>query len=73
MLHKRIKKAGQFLLDADDRTQRLFKPYAHSRLVEALGVLSKVGDQPELRVISGSLMLAGTFVGNNRLVRAAPA
>lgn len=70
MLQEHVKSAGDFLLSADDEAQKLFKPYVDSPLVAALGVLSKVGDQPELRLISAGLVLAGTFGGSDRLVRA---
>lgn len=35
-----------------------------------MGPLSKLGDQPELRLIAGGLILAGTFAGSDRMVRA---
>jgi undecaprenyl-diphosphatase len=70
MLRERLKSTGEFLLDADDRAHRFFQPYVDSPLIRALGILSKVGDQPALRLISGGMMLAGTFARNDRLVRA---
>ena len=69
MLQEPVKSVGELLLIADDEAHRLFKPYVNSPIVEALGILSKVGDQPELRLISGGLILAGTFAGSDRLVR----
>ena len=63
-------RAAEQVLDFDDRAHRSFEPYAGSLPIQALDVLSKVGDQPELRLIAGSLMVAGTFAGNDRLVRA---
>ena len=38
--------------------------------MRALDLFSKLGDQPELRLIACSLLIAGTFAGNDRLVRA---
>ena len=38
--------------------------------MRSLDLFSKLGDQPELRLIAGSLLVAGTFAGNDRLVRA---
>ena len=35
-----------------------------------MDVVSKIGDQPELRTLSAALMALGTFGGNDRLVRA---
>jgi membrane-associated phospholipid phosphatase len=58
------------LMDFDDRARRLFEPYADSLPVRVLDLFSKLGDQPELRLIAGSLMMVGTFAGNDRLVRA---
>lgn len=70
MMDKQIKAAGQGLLALDDRTHRFFEGYAGSRPVRMLDALSKLGDQPQLRIIAGTLILAGTFAGSNRLVRA---
>ena len=70
MLQESVKSAGKFLLNADDQAHKVFQPYIGSPLVEALGILSKVGDQPELRLISGALIVAGTLSGGDRLVRA---
>ncbi|MFL5239245.1 MAG: phosphatase PAP2 family protein [Rhizomicrobium sp.] len=58
------------LLDLDDRSHKLFQPYSGSAPVRALDVFSKLGDQPELRVIAGGLILAGMFMDSDRLVRA---
>jgi membrane-associated phospholipid phosphatase len=70
MLRRQLKTTGKVLLEADDQTQQLFKPYIGSPIVRALGVLSKIADQPELRFISGSLIAAGTIGGSDRLARA---
>lgn len=58
------------LINVDDRARRLFEPYADSGPVRALDLFSKLGDQPELRLIAGSLLAIGTFAGNDRMVRA---
>ena len=58
------------MITFDDRAQGFFEPYTDSRPVQALDLLSKLGDQPELRLIAGGLLVAGTFVGRDRLVRA---
>ena len=70
MLRKQVKSTGELLISVDDQTHKLFEPYLGSPVVRALDVFSKLGDQPELRLISGALMLAGTFAGKDRLVRA---
>lgn len=70
MLRKQMKSTGELLINVDDQTHKLFQPYVGSPPVRALDIFSKLGDQPELRLLSGALMLAGTFAGNDRLVRA---
>jgi membrane-associated phospholipid phosphatase len=54
----------------DDRARKFFEPYANSAAVRVLDVVSKLGDQPELRLIATSFMVVGTFAGSDRLVRA---
>lgn len=61
----------QALLDFDREAQRTFKPYKDSPPVRALDVVSKLGDQPELRVIAGAMLLGGLLSANKRLTRAA--
>ena len=58
------------LIAFDDRARRAFEPYRDTPPVRALDLLSKLGDQPQLRLIAGGLLAAGTFAGNDRLVRA---
>lgn len=70
MLKKQIDTVEERLIDFDDRTHRFFEPYRDSPPVRALDLFSKLGDQPELRLIAGGLILAGTFAANTRLVRA---
>lgn len=70
MLTKSLSTAGEQLIDFDGRTHRFFAPYAGSPVIRALDLFSKLGDQPELRVIAGGLILAGIFGRNDRLLRA---
>jgi membrane-associated phospholipid phosphatase len=70
MFDKQLKVAGQAVLDVDDETHKLCAPYADTLPVKALDVISKLGDQPELRTISVALIIIGTFAGKDRLVRA---
>lgn len=70
MFTKKIATAEKWLLDLDDRTHRFFEAYTDSAPMRVLDVLSKLGDQPELRIIACGLMIAGTFTGRARLVRA---
>src|SRR6476469_2109802 len=67
---KHLHAAEDRIIDFDHRTQKLFGPYAKSRPMKALGFVSKLGDQPELRLISGGMLLAGILGGNDRLTRA---
>jgi undecaprenyl-diphosphatase len=67
---RKIATAEAQLIDFDNRAQALFKPYGKSAPIRMLDVASKLGDQPELRTIAGALIMAGTFLPNNRLVRA---
>jgi membrane-associated phospholipid phosphatase len=70
MFEKQYHAAGQALLDVDDETHKLCAPYIDTLPVKALGLISKVGDQPELRTISGALIVVGTLAGKDRLVKA---
>lgn len=54
----------------DQRTQQAVEPYTDSPAIGALDLLSKLGDQPQIRGIAGALIIAGTFAGSDRLVRA---
>src|SRR5947208_816742 len=65
-----IEEAEEWLIGLDDRAHTLFEPYTDTPPVRALDLLSKLGDQPQLRLIAGGLIVAGTFAGNARLVRA---
>lgn len=70
MPSKRIQTAKEGLIGFDDRTHRFFERYAGTPPVRALDLFSKLGDQPEIRLIAASLMVAGTFARSARLVRA---
>ena len=70
MFSKRIGTAAEGLIHFDDSVRRIFEPYTESPPLRALDLFSKLGDQPELRLIAGGLILAGTLAGSGRLVRA---
>ena len=70
MPSKRIQTAKEGLIGFDDRTHRFFERYVGTPPVRALDLSSKLGDQPEIRFIAASLMVAGTVARNARLVRA---
>jgi membrane-associated phospholipid phosphatase len=70
MLRDRIERIEESLIDLDDGAHRLFQPYVDSAPVRALDLFSNLGDQPQLRLMAGALIVAGTFADNARLVRA---
>ena len=70
MLTKSLQPALDSAIGIDDRTQEFFKSYTGSAPVRLVDVVSKLGDQPELRLIAGALIAVGTFAPNSRLVRA---
>lgn len=67
---KLLQKSEKRLTGLDDRARTFFEPYTDTVPIRALDLLSKLGDQPELRLIAGSLLVVGTFATNDRLVRA---
>jgi membrane-associated phospholipid phosphatase len=67
---KAVHRAEKRLIGLDSRAKTLFEPYADSLPMRVLDVLSKLGDQPELRLVAGSLLIVGTFTDSDRLVRA---
>ena len=69
-LKSKLRRAENKVLNLDHRTHEHFKTFAESRPAEALHVLSKLGDQPELRTIAGALLATGIFADSDRLVRA---
>lgn len=69
-LRKFMRESAEAALELDGRVQEIFKPYAGTRAVEALHPLSKLGDQPQLRTLSGALIVAGILARSHRLVRA---
>src|SRR4051812_42904363 len=70
MLRKQLRAAGERLIRVDDGVTKVFQPYTTSSAFGALDALSKLGDQPAVRLLAGALMVAGTFGRNDRLVRA---
>ena len=70
ILSKQIDSAGDYLIEFDDRAHSAFEPYGDSAPVTALDVFSKLGDQPELRLISVALLVGGIFTRSDRMLRA---
>jgi membrane-associated phospholipid phosphatase len=65
----RGKSAGS-VLDADVNITDELGEHNGSLPAKALSKFSKLGDQPELRVISAGLLAAGLVIGNERMSRA---
>jgi membrane-associated phospholipid phosphatase len=65
-----IEAVEEWLIDLDDGADELFQPYIDSAPVRALDIVSKLGDQPQIRFMAAGLIVAGTFADNARLVRA---
>src|SRR3954449_821557 len=65
MFRKELEEAGERLVEFDDHAHKFFEPYVNSKPVRALDLFSKLGDQPELRLIAGGLLVAGTFANND--------
>lgn len=70
MNSKSLQYAEERLISLDDGARTLFEPYTDRPPMRALDLLSKLGDQPELRFLAGTLLVVGTFTDNDRLVRA---
>jgi len=70
LLQQPVDAAEARLIEFDHRVHKLFKPYPDSLAVDVVDLLSKLGDQPELRTISAALIVAGIFGRSDRLVRA---
>ncbi|HEY8593249.1 MAG TPA: phosphatase PAP2 family protein [Sphingomicrobium sp.] len=69
-LDKQKRRAGRALLNIDHQAHELLGPYAESKAMDALHPVSKLADQPQLRMISGALLLAGLLRQDRRLARA---
>ena len=70
ILNKQIDAAGDYLIEFDHRTHQTFEPYSGTVPIKALDPLSKLGDQPQLRLLAGALLVGGIFARSDRMVRA---
>lgn len=70
MLRKPIEAAEEQLINFDHETSKLFEPYRDFMMSPPVHAVSKLSDQPALRMISGLVVVAGIALENNRLVRA---
>ena len=65
-----VEKTAEALLDADAAVAEAVEPYAKSAGVRAVGWLSEVGDQPQMRILCGAVIAAGLAGRSKRLTRA---
>ena len=70
ILSKQIDAAEEYLIELDHRAHTAFEPFGDTPPIKALDLFSKLGDQPELRLISSALLVAGIFARSDRMVRA---
>ena len=64
------KDAVEAVATADARINQVFAPHRDHPLMEAVAAISKLGDQPPLRMISGLCLAAGLIASSRRLTRA---
>jgi membrane-associated phospholipid phosphatase len=69
-LKQQLTAAGDFVFDIDQHVRETVRPPRGGRVARALDLFGKLGDQPQVRAISASLIAAGTLAGSDRLVRA---
>ena len=65
-----LKDAGDLLLRTDGKIQSRMKPLSETPAVKALGKISEIGDQPQMRALSALLVAAGVLTSNRRLAMA---
>jgi undecaprenyl-diphosphatase len=65
-----LSEAAEALQEADAAVADAVEPLQESKAVRTLGFLSEIGDQPQIRALSASLIIAGAVARNGRLARA---
>lgn len=65
-----VNEVGKALLDADHKVHDLVEHDRPRTTVKVLGFLSEVGDQPQLRLISGGMILGGLVRRDARMIGA---
>jgi undecaprenyl-diphosphatase len=65
-----VSEVGKALLDADHKVHDIVKQDRPRATVKVMGFLSEVGDQPQLRLISGGTILAGLVRRDAKMVGA---
>ena len=70
MTAKTAKNAAKSVTRAEAKVAQVSAEHRDNPAVRIISKLSEVGDQPELRTISGGLIAAGLLTGRRRLARA---
>ena len=70
MGNKALRKAAEKTGEADIAVTDAFGPHRKELPIRLLSRFSELGDQPQLRLISGGTALAGLLLGKSRLLRA---
>lgn len=70
MGNKALSKAAEKTSEADIAVTDAFGPHRKELPIRLLSRFSELGDQPQLRLISGGAALAGLLLGRSRLLRA---
>ena len=65
-----FKPLTKFLFRLDTRAREAVLPHRHSRPVKAVDWLSKIGDQPQMRMVAGGVVLLGLARRDARMVGA---
>ena len=66
-----LRYAGRQAARADAEIDETFAPLRESPVIRALAVVGKLGDQPQLRLMSSALFVIGLATRNRRLSKAA--
>ena len=66
----KAQEAAEALLDADAAVVEAVEPWRHTAAVKAIGWISEVGDQPQMRILCGAVTAAGLAGRSKRLTRA---
>lgn len=70
MFSKQADAATDVLIEFDHGTHKFFQPHRKTRAVKALDQFSKLGDQPQVRMLSAAVIVAGMLLRKRRMVRA---
>ena len=70
MARQKLSKAVESVSQTDAEITQALGKHRHSLPVRALSRIGKLGDQPELRIVSSGVVAAALVFGNSRLLRA---